>query len=101
MLSTAMINTTAKSNLGRRGFISHYTLWSVIEGIQGRNSRKEPVGRDKNKGHGGVLLTNLLLMACTASILIAPTDGILTVVWVLYHQSLIKKRHHKLTHRSV
>lgn len=44
LVSDAVINTIAKGNLVRKGFISSYMPWSqsIIEGRRGRSSRQEP-----------------------------------------------------------
>lgn len=47
----------------RKGLI--YSLQAIIKGSHGRKPRKEPVGRN----HGGVLLTGLLSVACSACLI--------------------------------
>jgi hypothetical protein len=68
-------NTMTKSNLGRKGFIwltlSHHCL-SLKEVRTGTQTGKEPGGRSWYRGHGGVLLTVLLLLGYSACCFIEP-----------------------------
>lgn len=68
------------------------------EGRQSRNSIKQ--GRSWSRGHGGELLTGLLLLAYSVCFLILPRTtcrGMAppTVSWPCPHQSLTKKISHK------
>lgn len=45
-----MTNTTAKSVLGRKGFIPAYDLQSLTGGSQGRSSSQEPGGKSRCRG---------------------------------------------------
>ena len=87
-----------RSKLGK-GFI-----WFILpcncssskEGRGGTQTGQKPGGRSWCRGHGGVLLTGLLLMACSAFLLIelrttSPDMASSIVGWALPHQSLIKK----------
>lgn len=44
LLSFAVIGTMTKSNVGRKGCISSYSEF-IMNGSQGKKSRKEPEGR--------------------------------------------------------
>jgi hypothetical protein len=62
----------------------------------GTQAGQEPGGRSWCRGHGGVLLTGLLYMACSACFLIEPktTSPVMTpptMGWALPHPSLIEK----------
>ena len=57
----------------------------------------------EQEGHGGVLLTALLLIACSTCFLIEPTSTSpkvvpLTMAWALPHQPLVKKMPFRLVH---
>jgi hypothetical protein len=77
---------------------SHCPPWEEVRtGI--KQGRQELGGRS----HGGVLLTALLPMACSACFLIelrTISSGMAppTMGWVLTHQSLIKKMSYRLTY---
>ena len=53
LLSTVVISIMSKSNLGKKGFISSYTLQYIIKGSQSRDKETEIDFR----GHGEILLT--------------------------------------------
>jgi hypothetical protein len=64
---------------------------------------QELEGRRWCRGHGGILLNGLFLMACSACFLIEPRTtcpGMAppTMGWALPHQSLIKKMPYRLAH---
>lgn len=40
-VSVALRNTVAKGPLGTKGFISAYSLWSIVKGSQGRRAEAE------------------------------------------------------------
>ena len=70
--------------------------YSFTEGSQGKYSRQEPGSRSWCRSHGGVLLTGLLLMACSPCFLIKCSTirpGMASPImdWCLPHQTLIKK----------
>lgn len=48
------------------------TFQSLIEGSQVRNSVKKPAGRNRPRGYGGKLLTDLFPVVCSAGFLITP-----------------------------
>lgn len=56
-------NTKTKSELGRTGFIpTHKSQVTVYHwGRQGKNSSQKPGGRNRRRGHGGVVLSDLVL----------------------------------------
>ena len=63
----------SKRKVGEKGlFYFHFHIivhtWRKWDG----NSRQEPEGRNWCRGHGGVLLTGLLTMACSTCFLIHP-----------------------------
>ena len=101
-------NTMTKNNLRRKGFISapSSTSQSLIEGNHGRNSRHEPGGRSWCWGREGTLFTDLLLIARSAWLLVAPRatcSGMVlpAVSWDLPYLSPIKKMYHRLAHRPM
>lgn len=98
LLSSAIINTTTQSNLGRR-FISAYSLRSTTEENQGRNSRQE--SRNKKWSRGRVLLTGLLSVACSAWLFYRPRLAPPTVGGAFPHQSGIKKMLRRLSYRQI
>lgn len=51
-----------KSNLQWKGFILSYSLQSIIEGSQGRNSRKEAGGRNRSTNYEEMMLTGFLAL---------------------------------------
>ena len=61
------------SKLGKKGFIqlTLSTLLLITKGCQGWNSRRSG-NRNGCRGHGGMLLTGLLPLACSACSLIEP-----------------------------
>jgi hypothetical protein len=61
-----------------------------------RKSGRDPGGRSWCRGHGGMLLTGLLIMACSPCFLIEPRANspgmaLPTMGWALPNQLLIKK----------
>ena len=90
-----------KSNLGRKGL--HILSHSLLGEAQVRTQiEQEPAGRSWCRGHGRVLLTGLIPMACSACFLIEPrttSPGMTppTMGWALSHWSLIKKMPCRLT----
>jgi hypothetical protein len=62
-----------RNNLGRKGFIQLTlpTLLLITKGNQDWNSNRSG-SRSWRKGHGGMLLTGLLPLACSACFLIEP-----------------------------
>lgn len=68
---------------------------SLEEVMAGTQAGQDP-GSRADTGHGSVLLTDLLLLACPACFLIEPRAtrpevAPPIIVWTLPHQSLIKK----------
>lgn len=89
-LYVAAINTTTRSNLWRKGFSSPYSLSVHCEGKSEQELNQEQ-RQDHDGGHGGVLLTDLLLVACSACFLIDLRDSNTPIVWAIFYQLLIKK----------
>ena len=92
-------NTVTKGKLGSKGFIwlirSHCCSSSkeVRAGIQ---TEKGPWGRRQCRGHGGVLLIGLLILACSGCFLIefrttTPRMALPAMDWAILCQLLIKK----------
>lgn len=54
-LPTPEINAVAKNNLRRNGFISPYSKWSVLMGIEVRNSKQELMQRPRRSAASGLL----------------------------------------------
>ena len=91
--------TWSKSKLGRKGFIwlalpDHSP--SLEEVRTGTQAELESGGRSWCRGHGGVLLTGLLPMACSACFLVEPRTtspgmALPTMGWALPHWWLIVK----------
>lgn len=94
-----MVNTTVKSSVGRKRFISPWRLQFIIEGLQGRNLKA-------GKGHKGMLLTGLGPMAYSAGFLIqtrttCPALAPPQECWSLTRQSLTKETFPRLAYRPV
>lgn len=88
-----------QSNLVMKGFISFYSLQSIIEGSQCRNWRQGLMQRLWT-----TLFTGLFHVPCSACFLVSPGTTIVappTMSWILPYQSSIKKTHHRLCHRPV
>ena len=92
-----------KSKLGKKGFIwlTFANCSSSLKDVRtGTKAGQEPGGRNWNRGHGGVQLTGLHPMACSACFLIEPSTtspGMepTTIRWALLHQSPKKKKKKK------
>jgi hypothetical protein len=97
---------TAKNNdprnLGRKGLIWFMLphCGPLLKDVRaGTQPGKEPGGRNQYRSHGVVLLTGLLLLACSAFLnneepatqTLPPTNG-----WALSYQLLIKKMPYSL-----
>lgn len=65
LFSIAMINTTSKSNLGRK-ILFHPTTYSASEGKLGTNSPQESGGKNWSRDHGGGML--LIDSTCLAQL---------------------------------
>ena len=75
---------------GLCGFCFHITVHHQRKSEQ--ELKQEPRGRSWCRGYGGALLTDLVLMACSACFLIEPTNPKMappTMGWAVAHQSLI------------
>jgi hypothetical protein len=102
-------NTTTKSKFRMKGFICltfPYCCSLVKELGAGTQAGQGPGGRSWCGGHGRVLLTVLLLMACSAYFHIDPrttSPGMAppTMHWALPHQSLIKKNASRLAYSPI
>lgn len=70
LLFGAVINAMTKRNLGEKRVYLAYSSQSqpIIEGSQGRTS-------SRSRGHGGVLLSGLLPMACSVILLRSTSAG--------------------------
>jgi len=84
-----------RSKSGRKGLIQHSTLLFITKGSQDWNSHRSG-SRSWCRGHGGMLLTGLLPLACSACFLIEPrttSPGMapLTMGWVLPPWPLVEK----------
>lgn len=70
-----------------------------------RPSLKESGGRNWYRGHGVVLFTSFVLVACSDCFLYSTHDNpgvaLPIVSWALLHQSSIKKVHHRVAHRPI
>jgi hypothetical protein len=73
-------------------------FWVIIHQgkMIGQKLKQDRKGRSWCRGHGEMLLTSLLLMACSAHSLIEPRTtsprmAPSTIGWALLHESLIKK----------
>ena len=93
-------DTMTKSKLGREGFI-WLTLLYHCSSLKGCQDKKP--GRSKCRGCGGVVLTGLFFMACSACFLIEPRTtrpGVAppTMAWNLLPQSPIKKMPYRLAY---
>lgn len=98
LVSVSVTNTMAESNLGKTGFVSSNSLHR--EETSGQEFKAATWRQDRSRGRGGVLLVGSLLMTSSACFLTearaACSGGArLTVVWVLAHQSSIKKTSHR------
>jgi hypothetical protein len=87
-----------KKQVGEERFYSSYTstLLYITKGSQDWNhTGQEPGGRRWCRGHGGMFLTDLFPLACSACFLIEPrtSPGMAppTMVWALSPRSLIEK----------
>lgn len=67
----------------------------IMKVNQGRNFQAGPGSRDRNRGHGGMLLADLYLMGDSAFFLTVqdflPRDSAATIGWALTYQSLKEK----------
>jgi hypothetical protein len=88
---TKTITTTTKQFMEERVYfvlqLSGYTRHSVTEGSQGRSIKQEAGGRSWCRCLGGVWLTSLLPMACSACFLVEPRAiGVtqLTMSWAFH-----------------
>ena len=83
-----------------------FTLLFITEGSQSRNSSRAGIwGQKLMQGPQRVLLTGLLLMACSACFLIesrttSPGMAPPTMGWALPCQSLIREMNYKLAYRK-
>lgn len=100
-MSIAVTNHQAQKQLGQERL--YFCLYFHVAVHQRGKLRQEPGGRSSHRGHRGVLLTSLLLMACSSCFLIQfrTTVPELEPLMVEYppHQLLIKKGPHVLSYR--
>ena len=87
------------SKFGRKGFTLLNSCSSLKEIRTGTHTGQEAGGRSWCRGHGGVLLTGLLPVACSTCFLIEPRTtraGMTppTMGWALPHWSVIEKMPH-------
>lgn len=71
VLCTTVIKTKTKSCLERKGLLTCLSPHLTVYRNQGK-SNQEAGGSNRHRDHGGVLLTSLLSLACSASFVIAP-----------------------------
>lgn len=70
-VSIAVVKDQGQRQLGEEGvYFSLQLSDPITEGNQGRNSGQEPGHRNWSRGHGGTLVSNLLLMTSSASFLL-------------------------------
>jgi hypothetical protein len=79
--------------------ISEFWVHSITKRSQGRVSSR--TGVDAEAIHGGVLSTCLLACGSLRSKTTCPRAAPTTVIRALPYQSLVKKVHRRLTHRSI
>lgn len=98
---------TDQSNWRRKGCIPSCTskYWPIAERSRIRNSRQEPGFRNWNRDHGGMWLTGLFPLTCSAIFLTQPRStcpGITlpTMGWSLY-QLTTNKMLHRHVHRPI
>jgi hypothetical protein len=73
-LFTVLIKIMIKNYGGWKGFMSCYSLEFIVEDIQDRKSRGVPKDRNWCRGCEGMLLADLLPMACSPCFLIHHTN---------------------------
>jgi len=79
---------------------------SVLEENQGRNWREEPRGKKRGETWLDGLLSSLLILSCSANVLIQPKPTCLMMVsptmgWDLSHQSLMPTVSNRYHHRPI
>jgi hypothetical protein len=94
-------NTMTKATCRVKGVFNPQHCSSLKEVGTGTHTGQEPGGRSWCRSHGGMLLTGLLIMACSACFLIEPRTtsprmASPTMGWALPNQSLIKKMPYSL-----
>jgi hypothetical protein len=82
-----------QSCVGRKGYIRlilPYQSTSSKNIRTGTQAGQESRSRSRCRGHGGVLLTGLIIMACSASFLIDPRPGVISTImdWLFTHESI-------------
>lgn len=101
-VSSAVANTQAKSNLGRKGLISSYSSqvtfhhWGKVRVGACKQELKQKPCHGSVQFQGGTLSTGFLSMASSACFLrqlrtACPGMAPPTVIWALQHQLLIEK----------
>jgi hypothetical protein len=102
VLVIAAIKHREESSSRKKGLIS---IVFPHQFITEKRSGQEPRSRSWCRGHGGVVLTGLVLMACSACFIIAPGithSGVsLPMKDGPIHISSMKKMPHRLAHRAV
>jgi hypothetical protein len=69
-VSVAVINTRTENSLERKGVVSSPGFVTTSKShCTSEGVRAGTKGKSRIRGHGGVLLTGLLLMACSACLL--------------------------------
>jgi hypothetical protein len=74
-VTVAVMKHHDQSHLRKKGFIRsmlHLHCVSLREVGTGTQTGQGPAGRSGCRGHGGVLLTGLFIMACSAGSLLEP-----------------------------
>jgi len=100
-------NIITKKQVGEERVYPAYTstLLFITKGSQDRNSSRSG-SRSCCRGHGGMLLTGLLPLACSACSLIElkttrPGTAAPTIGWTLPYQSLIEKMPYSWSHGGI
>ena len=102
LLSIAVIHTTTKSTMGKKGIISPYSLESLMKRKTGTQSRNPEAGTDAEyleKYYLLLVLHSLLSLPSYTSQSTCPGMTSSTVCRVLPHQSSIKRMPHRFAHR--
>lgn len=108
MLAVAVIKQHNHKQLGEEkvSFAYTSTSHSIIKGRQNTGIGQQPGGRDWSRSHGGMLLSTLLLVTCSACMqpnIICLGMAPCRVGWAFPHQSLnvIKKMSHMLALKPI
>lgn len=108
-VNTATLKYHAKSKYwgGKGLFVLHFHILVHTEKLRkGTQTGQEPGGKDGCRGHGGMLLSILLIIVCSAHLFIEPRTISQRMAppimdWTLPHKSLIKKIIYRLFYRQI